>query len=121
MALVVNVIPYAEFTKWWSAQLKPPPAPTTALAQAGYQYVTRGQCSACHNIGGTPASGTVGPDLTHIASRRSIAAGTLPMSEGNLYGWVEDPQSIKAGAKMPTIGMEPKDLHAVVAYLETLK
>ncbi len=121
MALVVNVIPYADFTKWWSAQLKPPPAPTTGLTQAGYHYVTSGPCSACHNIAGTPASGTVGPDLTHIASRRSIAAGTLPMSTGNLYGWVEDPQSIKAGSKMPTIGMEPKDLHAIVAYLETLK
>ena len=121
MALVVNVIPYADFTRWWSAQLKPPPPPSTALAQAGYHYVTSGQCSACHNIGGTPASATVGPDLTHLASRRSIAAGTLPMSKGNLYGWVQDPQSIKPGAKMPTIGMEPKDLHAVVAYLETLK
>ena len=46
----------------------------------------------------------VGPDLTHLASRRTIAAGTLPMSEGNLYGWVADPQSIKPGTKMPTIG-----------------
>jgi cytochrome c oxidase subunit 2 len=83
--------------------------------------VTTGPCSACHNIGGTPASGTVGPDLTHLASRKSIAAGTMPMSEGNLYGWVEDPQSLKPGVNMPTIGLEPDQLHAVVAYLETLK
>ena len=62
-----------------------------------------------------------GPDLTHFASRRSIAAGMMPMSEGNLYGWVADPQSIKPGTKMPTIGLEPDELHAVVAYLETLK
>ena len=79
-----------------------------------------GRCSSCHNIGGTPASGLVAPDLTHLASRKSIAAGTMPMSEGNLYGWVEDAQSLKPGVKMPTLAMEPDKLHAVVAYLETL-
>jgi cytochrome c oxidase subunit II len=83
--------------------------------------VTSRACSACHSIAGTPANGTVGPDLTHLASRRTIAAGAMPMSEGNLYGWVEDPQSLKPGTKMPTIGLEPDQLHAVVAYLETLK
>lgn len=121
MALVIDVDSYADFLKWWSHQLQPAPAPATPLAQAGYKYVTTAQCAACHNIGGTPASGTVGPDLTHLASRRSIAAGTMPMSTGNLYGWVEDPQSIKPGTRMPIIGLEPRDLHAVVAYLETLK
>ena len=95
--------------------------PTTPLTQAGYKFVTSQQCSACHAIAGTPAGGTVGPDLTHLASRRSIAAGELPMSRGNLYGWVADPQSIKPGTHMPTIGLEPDQLHAVVAYLETLK
>ena len=121
MALVVNVDSYADFIKWWDHQLQPAPPPTTMLARQGYNYVTQGQCSACHNIGGTPASGTVGPDLTHLASRRSIAAGTMPMSKGNLYGWVADPQSIKPGNHMPTVGLEPNELHAVVAYLETLK
>jgi cytochrome c oxidase subunit 2 len=121
MAFVVNVDSYADFIKWWERQLQPAATPRTPLAQAGYNYVTGGQCSSCHAIAGTPAGGTVGPDLTHFASRRSIAAGTLPMSTGNIYGWVEDPQSIKPGNHMPTIGMEPKDLHAVVAYLETLK
>jgi len=121
MALVVNVDSYPNFIKWWDHQLQPAAAPTNPVALAGYKYVTTGPCSACHNIGGTTASGTVAPDLTHLASRRSIAAGTLPMSEGNLYGWVEDPQSLKPGVRMPTIGLEPDQLHAVVAYLETLK
>ena len=121
MALIVNVDSYPDFIKWWQHQLQPAPAPRTPLAQAGYNYVITAQCAVCHNIAGTPASGTVGPDLTHLASRRSIAAGTMPMSEGNLYGWIEDPQSIKPGVKMPTIGLEPQQLHAVVAYLETLK
>jgi cytochrome c oxidase subunit 2 len=121
MALVVVVQSYPDFVKWWDHQLQPAPKPTTPLTMAGYNYVTSGPCSACHNIGGTPASGTTAPDLTHLASRKSLAAGTLAMSEGNLYGWVEDPQSVKPGVKMPTIGLEPDQLHAVVAYLETLK
>jgi cytochrome c oxidase subunit II len=121
MSLVVVVESYPDFLKWWSHQLQPAPAPTNALTLAGYKYVTTGPCSACHNIGGTTASGQVAPDLTHLASRRSLAAGTLPMNEGNLYGWVEDPQSLKPGVRMPTIGLEPAQLHAVVAYLETLK
>jgi cytochrome c oxidase subunit 2 len=121
MALVVVVESYPDFIRWWNHQLEPAPMPATPLALAGYKYVTSGPCSACHNIGGTPANGRVAPDLTHLASRRSIAAGMLPMSTGNLYGWVEDPQSVKPGVRMPTIGLEPDQLHAVVAYLETLK
>jgi cytochrome c oxidase subunit II len=121
MALVVNVDRYPDFIKWWQHQLQSAPPPSTPLARAGYAYVTSRACSACHSIAGTPANGTVGPDLTHLASRRTIAAGAMPMSEGNLYGWVEDPQSLKPGTKMPTIGLEPDQLHAVVTYLETLK
>jgi cytochrome c oxidase subunit II len=121
MAFVVNVDSYADFIKWWQRQLRPAFAPATPLARAGYNYVAQHECSMCHNIAGTPASGTVGPDLTHLASRRTLAAATMPMNEGNLYGWVADPQSIKPGTKMPTMNIEPNDLHAVVAYLETLK
>jgi cytochrome c oxidase subunit 2 len=121
MALDVTVESKADFERWVAAQKRPAFAPMTRLQLAGYKYVTTRECSACHNIGGTPASGQVAPDLTHFASRRSIAAGTLPMSTGNLYGWVADPQSQKPGNKMPTIGLSPDELHAVVAYLGTLK
>jgi cytochrome c oxidase subunit 2 len=121
MALVVQVESYADFLKWWEHQLQTAPPPATPLALAGYNYVTSRACSSCHAIAGTPAGGTVGPDLTHLASRRSLAAGTMPMSPGNLYGWVADPQSLKPGNHMPSVGLEPDQLHAVVAYLETLK
>jgi cytochrome c oxidase subunit 2 len=121
MAFIVDVEPYADFIKWWEHQLQEATPPRTPLALAGYNYVTTRQCATCHTIAGTPAGGRVGPDLTHLASRRSIAAGTLPMGEGNLYGWVADPQSIKPGTKMPTMDLEPNELHAVVGYLETLK
>jgi cytochrome c oxidase subunit 2 len=121
MALVVRVDSQADFVKWWQHQLQPAPRPHTPLAEAGHKIATQPLCASCHTIGGTTANGRAGPDLTHLASRRSIAAGTLPMGKGNLYGWVANPQAIKPGAKMPAMGLEPDQLHAVVAYLETLK
>jgi cytochrome c oxidase subunit 2 len=121
MALDVTVESKSDFDRWIAAQQQPAFAPATPLALAGYRYVTTRECSVCHAINGTPAGGQVGPDLTHFASRRSIGAGTLPMGRGNLYGWVADPQSQKPGNHMPTIGLSANDLHAVVAYLETLK
>lgn len=121
MALDVTVQSEADFARWAAAQMKPAQVPRTPLALAGYNYVTSRECSVCHNINGTPASGKVAPDLTHLASRRSIGAGTLPMNRGNLYGWVADPQSQKPGNRMPTIGIPAQDLHAIIAYLETLK
>ena len=121
MALDVTVESAADFKKWVAAQQQPARAPTTPLAMAGYNYVTTRECSVCHNITGTPASGKIAPDLTHVASRRTIGAGRLPMRTGHLYGWVADPQSQKPGNHMPTIPLAPNDLHAVVAYLETLK
>lgn len=121
MNLDVAVESRADFLRWYAAQLQPAAPPATPLAQAGYAYVTNRECRMCHNITGTPASGKMAPDLTHLASRKSIAAGTLPMSRGHLYGWVADPQSQKPGNRMPTIPLEPQELHAIVAYLEGLK
>jgi cytochrome c oxidase subunit 2 len=121
MALVVTVESRPDFLRWLEAQRRPAFAPATPLELAGYHYITTRECSSCHNISGTSAGGQVGPDLTHVASRRTIGAGTLPMNSGNLYGWVADPQSQKPGNRMPTIGLSPNDLHAVVAYLQRLK
>jgi len=118
---VVNVDNYPDFINWWRQQLQPAPAPATPLAQAGFDYIAQHQCSMCHNIAGTSASATVGPDLTHLASRRTVAAGALPMSVRNLDAWIADPQKVKPGTKMPTIPMGADQRRAVVAYLETLK
>jgi len=117
----VTVESKADFDRWYAAQLQPGRPPANPLQLAGYRYVTTRECSSCHNISGTPAGGHVAPDLTHFASRRSIAAGALPMNRGNLYGWVADPQSQKPGNHMPTVGLAANDLHAIVAYLEALK
>jgi cytochrome c oxidase subunit 2 len=75
----------------------------------------------CHAIEGTTAGSHAGPDLTHLASRRTIAAGTLPNTRGNLAGWIVDPQRVKPGAKMPPIALRPNDLDALLTYLQSLK
>jgi cytochrome c oxidase subunit II len=121
MALDVTVESPSEFAAWQAQQGRLAPPPANPLQFAGFQYVTTRECASCHNIGGTPASGQVAPDLTHLASRRSIAAGTFPMSRGHLYAWIADPQSAKPGNNMPYVGLEPQELHAIVAYLETLR
>ena len=121
MALDVTVESPAEFARWQQRQGRLPPAPRTPLQQAGYAYVTTRECASCHNISGTPASGQIAPDLTHLGSRRSIGAGTFPMSRGHLYAWIADPQTAKPGNNMPYVGLEPEELHAIVAYLETLR
>jgi len=121
MALDVTVESEADFRRWLALQRRPAPAPATPLQQAGHDYVTTRECSVCHAIAGTPASGQVGPDLTHLRSRRSIAAGTYPMTRGHLYAWIADPQSAKPGSNMPVVGLDAAELHAIVAYLETLK
>jgi cytochrome c oxidase subunit 2 len=121
MAFDVTVEPPSVFEKWWGDGLKPAREPVTAPEKAGYAYVTTRECSTCHNIAGTPASGTVAPDLTHFASRLTIGAGTFPMNRGHLYAWLADPQQAKPGNKMPVVPLEPHQLHAVAAYLESLK
>jgi cytochrome c oxidase subunit 2 len=121
MAFEVTVEPKASFEKWWALGLLPARSPVTPLQKAGYAYVTTRECSTCHNITGTPATGQVAPDLTHLASRMSLGAGTYPMNPGHLAAWVADPQSAKPGNKMPVVGLEPSQLNAIVSYLESLK
>jgi len=121
MAFDVTVEPLATFQQWWGDGLLPARVPATPEQKAGYAYVTTRECATCHNISGTPATGKVAPDLTHFASRATIGAGTFPMNRGHLYAWLADPQRAKPGNKMPEIGLEPDQLHAVAAYLESLK
>ena len=75
----------------------------------------------CHRIQGTAAGALTAPDLTHVASRTTLAAGTLSMSRGNLAAWIADPQGIKPGSKMPVQNLDGDELNAIVAYLESLR
>ena len=121
MALDVIVESPAAFERWRQAQLQTPPSPADPAAIRGYALVTGGACASCHNIAGTPASGQVAPDLSHVASKLSLAAGTLPMNRTNLAAWIADPQRHKPGNNMPIVPLTPAQLADVVAYLETLR
>lgn len=121
MALVVVAEPEDAFQRWVAAQRQPAPAPSTPEQTRGLNIVERGPCAMCHTIRGTQAGGRMGPDLTHFASRSTIAAGTAPNTPGYLAGWIADPQHLKPGNRMPPTGLASEDLQAVVAYVGSLR
>ncbi|HVH13395.1 MAG TPA: cytochrome c oxidase subunit II [Longimicrobium sp.] len=122
MGLLVIAQPPAEFARWYQAQLAPAaePAPGTAAAKGKEVFLAR-SCVLCHAIGGTDAAARTGPDLTHLASRRTLAAGTLPNTHAWLGTWVINPQSIKPGAKMPGNTVPAGEMEALIAYLRELR
>ena len=79
------------------------------------------RCAGCHTVRGTDAAGQIAPDLTHIATRSTLGAGTLPNTPENLAAWIRDPQRVKPGNQMPPNPLAADDLQALVAYLETLR
>ena len=121
MAFVVVAEPSDDFERWLTGNRAPAPSPVTPEQQRGKDVVERGPCALCHNITGTLAGGRTAPDLTHVASRSTIGAGSLPNTRGHMAGWIADPQHIKPGNRMPSPGLTSEELQAVLAYLETLK
>jgi cytochrome c oxidase subunit 2 len=121
MALQVVVHDSADFARWLDASRHPAQPPTDSATMRGQEVFLSGPCAMCHAINGTPAGSRGGPELTHLASRRTIAAGTLENTKGNLAAWILDPQRIKPGANMPPNALTPEDLDALLAYLRSLK
>jgi cytochrome c oxidase subunit 2 len=121
MGLIIVAKSREDFNLWREQQAKPAAPPSDAERQRGQDIFLSKPCIMCHAVRGAQAGGRVAPDLTHLASRRSIAAGTLPMSRGNLAAWIIDPQGIKPGAHMPLMKIEPDELHTLVSFLEGLK
>ena len=115
---------------WRQAQLRPASIPSDTLALAGRE-VFAAHCGSCHAVQGmkiqanaaraAAAGGVLGPDLTHLMARSSLAARTVPNSVGGLSGWIANPQALKPGARMPATFLSGPQLSATVAYLETLK
>lgn len=121
MGFYIVAEPMADFQKWLQGQVQPAPDPKDSAQLQGQQVFLRSTCVMCHTIRGTIASSHVGPDLTHIASRLSIGAATLPNNIGNLAGWIEDSQHIKPGNEMPPNPLSGDDLNALLAYLTSLQ
>jgi cytochrome c oxidase subunit 2 len=121
MALYLFAEPQTEFEAWRRRQLRSATPPHDALQSRGLGLFLGGPCAGCHTVSGTGAGGDLGPDLTHFASRASIAAGLLPNTPANLARWLADPQALKPGNYMPQVPMSPSDRAALVSYLENLK
>ena len=109
----------SDFAAWVARQKMP--AVESADAAEGEAVFQRNACINCHTVAGTVATGRFGPDLTHLASRDTIASGALPNTEENLRGWVDNPDHYKPGALMPPMHLNQHDLDAVTKYLTTLR
>jgi len=110
------------FRAWAKRQSEAAETPRDSLTTVGRQVFMRGACATCHTVRGTTAAGTTAPDLTHVADRRTLAAGMLPNSLGHLAGWIANPQALKPGALMPTLrDFTGPDLRALAAYVNSLK
>jgi cytochrome c oxidase subunit 2 len=104
----------------WVARERAPASPTAEETRGAGERAFMVWCVACHAVRGTPAAGRVGPDLTHLASRRTLAAGVVPNSEASLAAWIADPQKLKPGTLMPTLPLDPETVRALAAYLAGL-
>jgi cytochrome c oxidase subunit II len=122
MSFYVIVQPPGQFQAWLRNQAAPAAQPSGTDATRGRHVFMTASCQDCHTIRGTPAAGRVGPDLTHVGSRRTLAALTISNTPRSLFQWITDPQRIKPGARMPGFASLPaSERHALVSYLEGLR
>jgi cytochrome c oxidase subunit 2 len=121
MDFVVIVQTTTDFDRWMTRHEITPSAPDGEAASEGEVTLVTQACAGCHTIRGTPAQGTVGPDLTDFGERSTIGARTVPNTPENLAKWIVDAGALKPGALMPPMPMSDRDVQNVIAYLEGLK
>lgn len=121
MAIRIIAEPAAAFDRWLARQHEDAPAQLAEPALHGREVFLASACAICHQIRGSHAAGRIGPDLTHVAGRTTLAAGAIANQRGPLGGWILDPQAIKPGTTMPPTRLAGDDLRALLAYLEVLR
>lgn len=121
MAMVVVAEPATNFDAWVADRRDAPPEPIDNAAAQGREVFMKADCARCHTIKGTNAAGLGGPDLTHLAGRSTLGAGTVPNTAGQMSRWITDPHAIKNGVKMPGTELTGEEMDALVAYLATLQ
>lgn len=121
MRINIIVQPPADFNAWLSSQAQPAAAPADELAQQGQQVFLNNTCVNCHVVAGTAAGATVGPNLTHLASRAMLGAGIIANTPDELTRWVVNAQAVKPGVLMPAFTLTAADLRALAHYLEGLR
>jgi cytochrome c oxidase subunit II len=109
----------ADFAAWAERQRQS--ASEDAATSEGQAVFQHNACISCHTIAGTVANGRFGPDLTHLASRETIASGAVPNTPENIRKFVQNPNHFKPGVLMPPMHLSDHDLDAVTAYLSALK
>jgi cytochrome c oxidase subunit 2 len=119
MALFVIADTPEDFRKWRDNQIAPAATPVSPDIAAG-QTIFSLRCGECHTVRGTDAGGVLGPDLSHLMTRRTIAAGLLPNTPGNLSGWIANPQQLKPDALMPNLQLTGQELSQIRRFLESL-
>jgi cytochrome c oxidase subunit II len=120
MGIVVIAEPLERFQAWLDAQRAPGRDPSDDAGWTGRHILESRSCALCHAVRGAEANATVGPDLTHLASRATLAAGTVANTDDALAQWILDPQHVKPGANMPPTPLRPEELQALVHYLRSL-
>jgi cytochrome c oxidase subunit II len=120
MAFFVVAESQNDFDEWLDNEAAEAATPGSASASQGAGVFSSSTCVGCHAIRGTDADSEIGPDLTHLAGRETIAAGTLPNTRANLSEFILDPQGVKPGVGMPPTDLEPEELEALLDYLEQL-
>lgn len=121
MALLVIAEEPDEFEAYLERIAAPAPQPDTPAERRGLDVFLSEGCAACHTIRGTAAEGDIGPDLTHLALRETLASVTIPNRRGDLGGWILDPQHIKPGNRMPATELDGPELQVLLAYLASLE
>lgn len=121
MAVLVIAESAADYQRWVDAQRQQAAASSDQEADAGKAVFISKPCAACHTVRGTDARGTTGPDLTHVGSRQTIAAGLFDTTRGSLAAWIADPQTLKPGNNMPMVALSSDELRQVSAYMASLK
>jgi cytochrome c oxidase subunit 2 len=121
MRIKVIAQPETAFRQWIKHQKQIPGLPADSLALAGSKIFQQKTCANCHYIAGTPADSHIGPDLTHLRTRRTILSVMMKNTPENLTSWLKDPQTVKKGAHMPNFRLSQNEIKALVAYLEGLK
>jgi cytochrome c oxidase subunit 2 len=121
MRLRAIVQTQGDFDAWVQRQRAPATEPIPGLVQRGSDVFLGSACIGCHTIRGTRAQGTVGPDLTHVGSRQTIASGMIENTPQNMKQWIQHPQEVKVGSKMPNLNLTDADATAIATYLLSLK
>ena len=121
MGLLVIAQSPEEFEAWAAGQRRTAAEPRDSLTARAREAFLGSGCALCHRVRGTPAGGRLGPDLTHIAGRRTLASALLPNTPGHLGGWIANPQALKPGSRMPRVPMSRDEFRLIHHYLQTLE